>query len=892
MPGFERSALSTTHTQMNEFDDVNDTNYQRVSAHVQTIVKRAPGTLAQRSKKVTKGVQFFSIPHPRLKTFVGREDLLSQIEERMAWHDDKYQARVALCGQGGVGKTQLAVEYAYRTPENHALKGIYWVSGASVAKFKESYLRIGKKAKIVEDDSKESLQTIMEWLEDGQNGRWMMVIDNVDDLDILHDNVNERRCEDLDNDSGSSLLLKYTPNCSHGSILYTSRDRNACIDIAGPNSWVQVDQLTTDHCKLLVETSLKGNQYKDGGIDDLISAIEGLPLALTQAISYIEKSGITIRKYMELFNESDSSRIELLSKGVRIGGHASETIPTSVVTTCMISFNQIKKKNPLAANLLGFMSIVDRHCIPPEVLPLPEDAMERWKDPMTRGTTEIERCEAIGMLEGFSMISKSSGSEYWTMHALVHLSMHRWLQENGEYYYHVTSVLRGLVSGVFTGDPALYGCYLPYANAVIDHIANINELHPNYEGAMDEPGANQNLPPYLQGLKLSDIRQLAQLRQRIAAYYWTNYQFWKTEDWLESALEPIIPLYELELEEDLTVSLACDLSSTYLFQDRAEEALDLQIMAFEILEQHSEKSDISEDILSKVSIQLGLAYKAVGQYSYAEAIWDVLVTEYTESGERNRVDLLIVQANLASCYLSQGRLEESQRLFNQVLPELSLELPATSVILQDFRLDLIKSYGAKGEVVKAVQLVHALFMEKTELDDYHPRLLSISRYAAQILQACGQLREAEHVLECATIICDRAYASDRNILTLSIYLEYSKMLEQEEKNKPGAAKAVPALRLVVETGKGILTHEVFEDAMYRLAKVLVRDWRPDDARAAMRQYIETRGNRLGQDDPQVVAAVEELSGWTNLRSTLGLYEEVIRTLYLMKKYSDKYEDYM
>ena len=885
--GFKKSAMNATHTQMNEFNDVNDPNYQRVSVHILDVVKRAPGTLARRSKEVARGEPFLSIPHLRLKTFVGREELLSQIEDRMAWDDDKYQARVALCGQAGVGKTQLAVEYAYRTPEKHTLSGIYWVSGASSGKFRESYLRIGRKAKITTDDSNGNLDIIKEWLEDHQNGRWLMIVDNVDDLDLLQDDVSRAQCEDLDNESERSLLVKYIPNCSHGSILYTSRDRSACIDLAGPRSWVQVDQLSANDCQLLVENSLQACQYEDGGIDDLTSALEGLPLALAHALSYIEKNGISINEYMDLFHKSDLSRIRLLSGGS--GGHASQTILRSVAaTTWMISFNQIKRKQPLAAKLLGFMSIVDRHCILTDVLPLPQDVMERLEDPTSAGTMEIDVKEAFGMLEGFSMITRHKAGSghtgfYWTMHALVHLSMHRWLQENGEYYYHITSVLRELVSSTFTGDPVSHGCYLSSAFTVLNHLANIGN---DISTTKEVTGRDDNLPTnrlvVQKQCKLSAADALAEIHllKAIAAHCEAKLELWVAESWLDAAL--IKSRRAFGQAEDATLSLMCDLSSIYLSQSRGADGLRLQLEVFESLKQRGRDSNLGDKLVVNTFKQLALAYKSVGQHTESEKIWNMLVKAAKESLLSDRVELLLAEANLASCYLDLGRLLESGRLFDKISEQWIVEVPPTLISLDspialNIGLSMADCYFAQGKWDEACTLYDKVGgLSQKSLGQHHPITTKGIRGLASVHLQKGNLSDAEEFLYevCSGTII--VYGR-RHIKYLEAELERSSVLETLGYWR----KAANAKQSVVKYGKDILAPDIFESTSYSLAKLLVKSWEPDKARAAMRQYIEMRSERLGKDDPDVLAATKELAGWTNLPSHFGLDEDAYRMLHLM-----------
>ena len=78
----------------------------------------------------TKGVRFWNVPYRRNPYFTGREDLLTHLHEFL--HSGKVTALSqpqAISGLGGIGKTQTAVEYAYRSRADY--QAVLWASAAT-----------------------------------------------------------------------------------------------------------------------------------------------------------------------------------------------------------------------------------------------------------------------------------------------------------------------------------------------------------------------------------------------------------------------------------------------------------------------------------------------------------------------------------------------------------------------------------------------------------------------------------------------------------------------------------------------------------------------------------------------------------------------------------------
>ena len=90
---------------------------------------------------------------------------------------------------------------------------------------------------------------------------------------------------------------------------------------------------------------------------EIAAQLDGLPLALDQAGAYIEETGCGLSGYLDLYR---SHALELLR---RRGALASDH-PDPVATTWALSFENIEKANPAAAELLRFCAFLHPDGIP------------------------------------------------------------------------------------------------------------------------------------------------------------------------------------------------------------------------------------------------------------------------------------------------------------------------------------------------------------------------------------------------------------------------------------------------------------------------------------------------------------------------------------------------
>ncbi|KAK3081377.1 hypothetical protein LTS18_007282 [Coniosporium uncinatum] len=200
-------------------------------------------------------------------------------------------------------------------------------------------------------------------------------------------------------------------------MLFTTRDKKTAVKLASPNI-VDVPEMDEDGAMQLLQKSLAEPvalaQQRDA--KSLLRELTYLPLAIVQAVAYMNKNGIAPADYLSLFDEQEEDIVKLLSKEFEDDWRYS-SVKKPVATTWLISFEQIRTRDPLAAEYLSFMACIDRKGVPQSLLPV--------------DSSHMKDVEAIGTLRAYSFIVKRGEAMVFDLHRLVHLVTRSWLQKEG-----------------------------------------------------------------------------------------------------------------------------------------------------------------------------------------------------------------------------------------------------------------------------------------------------------------------------------------------------------------------------------------------------------------------------------------------------------------------------
>ncbi|KAL2849950.1 hypothetical protein BJY01DRAFT_245746 [Aspergillus pseudoustus] len=290
-------------------------------------------------------------------------------------------AGMALCGLGGIGKTQIALEVAYRIREKDPEVSIFWIPCTSYESVEQGFLKLAQRVGLEHADTAALKQRVKTFL-DNTPFKWLLIFDNADDMEMWT--------------KGSETvppLKDILPHNEKGRVLFTIRNRNLAVKLVS-SKVVQVADMDKDTTldmldKLLIDKALLEDQQVTA---TLLEQLCFLPLAISQAAAYIKKNGISLSDYLSLLANQEADTVELLSENFEDDGRYSE-IQNPVITTWLIFFDQVRQVNKLAVEYLSFMA-------------------------------------PLGLLKAYSFISEHIDTGLVTLNRLVHLATRNWMRRD------------------------------------------------------------------------------------------------------------------------------------------------------------------------------------------------------------------------------------------------------------------------------------------------------------------------------------------------------------------------------------------------------------------------------------------------------------------------------
>jgi tetratricopeptide (TPR) repeat protein len=275
--------------------------------------------------------RIWNVPHLRNPFFTGRDALLDRLAETFQSGRSAAMTQ-AIAGLGGVGKTQLAVEYLYRHASEYEVA--WWVRAETPATLGAHYAGLAGPLGLPEADLADQsavVAAVRHWCEG--HGGWVLVFDNATEPQAVRD---------------------YLPRSATGHVLLTSRRR----DWTGTAGALEVETFERREAVQFLRNRIP--EIDETIAETLAEKLGDLPLALTQAAAYIEDSGLSPASYLELFRKR---RQELLRRGL------PADYPEAVATTWEISFRQLEAVSPEAAALLQLCAFFAPDDIPLDLFP-------------------------------------------------------------------------------------------------------------------------------------------------------------------------------------------------------------------------------------------------------------------------------------------------------------------------------------------------------------------------------------------------------------------------------------------------------------------------------------------------------------------------------------------
>ncbi|KAH8886214.1 TPR-like protein [Thozetella sp. PMI_491] len=518
----------------------------------------------------------------------------------------KDSQKLAIVGLGGIGKTQMALQLAYWVKDNQPEYSVLWVSALSEASFEQAYMEIGKAFGVAfnldEEDPKMSVKKHLS-LEDA--GKWVLVVDNVDDHDILF---------------GQPNLYDYLPDSDTGLTIFTSRSMDVGQSVAGS--------------------------------DILLCELTHLPLAIAQAAAYLNRNRSSLQRYLDLLQRPEPELVSLMSRefqdSTRYRGSQN-----AVATTWLVSFDQIQKTNNNAADLLSFISCIEPKAIPRSlllILPV-EEEME----------------QTIGTLLDYAFLV-SRENDVYDMHSLVHLATRVWIQRKGRTDETAIKALENInmrLPPEIPQNKQLWSAYLPHALRLLDGSkehkirARFDLLSQVGRYLHEDRRFKDSIKYFEQVSQWTETQLSEEAPDRLTAERWLASAFLngrRTKDAIRK-LEYIIAIERRTLNEEDPTRLNSEhnLACAYLGDGQTKEAI-----------QMLEYIDDPARLNSKHN--LGCAYLGDGRTKDAIQMLEYIVAIQKKILDEEDISRLSSEHELAKAYLSDGRVERAIEILERVVP--------------------------------------------------------------------------------------------------------------------------------------------------------------------------------------------------------------------------------
>ncbi|AKT39975.1 FxSxx-COOH system tetratricopeptide repeat protein [Chondromyces crocatus] len=327
--------------------------------------KRPPGSspdLGEAAPEIKK------LP-PRNPSFTGRDRLLSDLRAALTSGGPAALTQ-AISGLGGVGKTQLAAEYAHRYANQYDV--VWWVRAEEPAMIAEEFAQLAAALGLPEKDEADqrlAVEAVRSWL--SRHDRWLLVLDNVND---------------------PKTLTPFLPHPRTGHVIITSRNPS-WRGVATPLPVPTLER--SESVKLLLDRT---HQDDTPAAERLAEALGDLPLALVQAAATIEETQSTIATYYNAFGEHLR---DLLGRGV------PTDYPAPVATTWGLALQEAQRISPIAVDLLRLCAFLAPDDIPREGLAragehVPPQLAEAMADPFALD-------DAVAALRRYSFMEVHEG---------------------------------------------------------------------------------------------------------------------------------------------------------------------------------------------------------------------------------------------------------------------------------------------------------------------------------------------------------------------------------------------------------------------------------------------------------------------------------------------------
>lgn len=522
--------------------------------------------------------------------------------------------RFALCGLGGVGKTQIALAHAHWHWLNYPEHSIFWVLASDVDQLHGSLGLIAAHCKIsrVDDTTDIMLDRVRRWLSDENNGHWLMIIDSADNIETFLNSSGDNQLGGLQaaKSASSTGLGRYIPTCLHGKILITTNNKLTAESLANQGRILEVYPMDKHYACTLLRKHLteedgtstdnrnRPEPWHNRDLLNLACQLDYLPLALVQAAAYISMNSLSVTEFQELITDDQ------LNDG-------PDDLPQGFFSTWRASFDRIQAECTPAADLLAITAFY-------EIKGIPNYLFSEF------------HTNAFHTLQAYSFITADSENDTFSMHRLIQVAMRKRLSAcNTEKKWADEALV--LISQKFPD-----GGYesWPICSRLIPHCLKV--LKSEFYGH-------------------TEARPLGILQSKMSGYYFKTGFYRQAEEWGRKALNNIILVPGVDQKDVFDIKSNC--IPVLLKVDAFEEAEDL---AQEVWRGRISTLGAKHEDTLQTLATLSLVYQEQGRYAEGETAVRKILKSLDRNLEADDIQILAAKQRLGSILRHLGQYKEAE----------------------------------------------------------------------------------------------------------------------------------------------------------------------------------------------------------------------------------------
>ncbi|HEU5378360.1 MAG TPA: FxSxx-COOH system tetratricopeptide repeat protein, partial [Ktedonobacteraceae bacterium] len=785
----------------------------------------------------TPSPSLWTVPYARNLCFTGREEVLQTIHAWLATAQSVASTQaVALSGMGGIGKTQVAIEYAYRyRQEYHA---VFWLGAETSENLITSLQQMADLIQLPAHEAADQSRLMAasrRWFVTHRG--WLVIIDNVEDLDVLQ-----------------PLL----PLPGQGALLLTTR-RQAVGTLARPlalppmseeegiNLLLARSGLSSLHSP---EIPLSQNAATIAQAAELVRFLEGLPLALDQAGSYLQETGCQFADYLQRCHEQH--REMLARRGLHGGSH-----PASVTTTVTLSAEQVAREHPAASDLLRLCAFLHADAIPEEMLVAGSPYLGPVLGPAVADPYQFDLM--LAALRGASLVNRQGEQKTLSVHRLVQSVLRDQMQPAEIRLWHERVAL--MLNAAFpcvTFDTwvqcerqvAHVLVNLPFLEQRESPLPEASELLFRAGSYLLARGRLAAAEPLLQRAVAlqeqapgADARTLCERLEKLAELHWMQGKYALAEQLLQQALT--LDEQEPGSAHPRIAGALNILGELYWMQGKYEQAESVHLRALRVQEQALAPSFAR---ISETLHNLGVLYYSQGKYEQAEALYqralvmreEHLGAEHPETaGSLNALGLL---------YWSEEKYEQAEPVLKRALEIREKQLGADHPDIGASLNNLAALYRAQGKYEQAENLYQrALLVHEEQLGPEHPDTAASLNNLADLYRTQGKDEQAEALHLRALAIREQQLGREHPDTALS--LNNLAVLYRNQKNYEQAEPLFVRALAIREQQLGA-EHPDTATSLHGLALLRQMQGNYFQARDLIERALKIRAKALGCEHPQ------------------------------------------